>query len=94
MELRQEPACLCPTMDAKGELTFRLRSPGARHYLDDQGIHAGDILEMQIDDGTWQCVRYEYTWDPNTQILEAFLHFEEDRCLRLPTNACFRWPAA
>jgi hypothetical protein len=92
LELRQDPECLCPTVDAAEQLTFQWRSPGLRYYLDGEGIHAGDMLEMQLDDGAWKRARYEYTWNPVTQTLEAFLHFSEERCIPLPIQARFRWP--
>jgi len=92
LELRPEPECLYPSVDLNGNFTFRFGSPGDRYYLDGQGIHAGDLLEMQLDDGAWQHVRYEYTWNPNGQTLEVILHFQEDRGIRLPVNGRFRWP--
>lgn len=50
-------------------LVFRDGDEGVRHYLDERGVHADDILELRLfDEGTtetakekWVSGRYEWT---------------------------------
>ena len=93
LEVRVEPPCLCPTTTPEGEFTFSYRSPGTRHYLEGEPVHAGNILEMQCDDGAWVCVRYEYTYQAKSQTLSAFVHLDNERCMKVSESARFRWQA-
>ena len=36
---------------------------GFRYYLANAPLHAGDLLEMEWDDGGWQRVRFEWSYD-------------------------------
>lgn len=87
--LRPEPECEYPCVDAGGNFTFRSGSPGERYYLDGQGVHAGDLLEMRLDDGAWTHVRYE--WNPHWQEPPVLI-VNEETDLRLNDAMRFRWP--
>jgi hypothetical protein len=47
--------------EREGKLEIREEAGGLRHYLGDEPIHAGDILELLLPDGIWLEGRYE--WD-------------------------------
>jgi len=89
LECRAESACEYPSLDAEGNLIFRFGSPGKRYYLADQGVHAGDLLEMLLDDGAWQRVRFE--WNPHEEE-HPVLITDEDNAFRLDDMMRFRWP--
>ena len=86
---RAEPECQYPRMDAEGNLTLRFGSPGERYTLNGQGVHAGDLLEMRLDDGAWTHVRYE--WNPHWQEPPVLI-VEEETDLWLNDAMRFRWP--
>jgi hypothetical protein len=44
-----------------GVLEVRREQGGLRNYVDGEEVHAGDVLEMLIADGTWITGRYEWT---------------------------------
>lgn len=74
--------------------TFCLnRSPGTRHYLEGDPVHAGDILEMQGDDGAWISVRYEYTYQAQSRTFRAFVYLGNEQCLKVSETSRFRWQA-
>jgi hypothetical protein len=75
---------------------------GRRHFLDGQPVHAGDRLEVQLPDGSWLPVRYEWSWDPKRP---ATAHFglsvpAQAReiepgpvvSFEIPPRAILRWP--
>jgi hypothetical protein len=50
-------------MDGDGEhLELRREVGGLRHYLSGEPIHAGELLELQLDDGKWALGRYEWNY--------------------------------
>src|SRR5262249_45823619 len=89
LELRREPESLLRTIDAEGQFTFTRRSPGDRYFLNGNPIHAGDLLEMRLDDGAWQRVRFE--WNPKFHE-KPILCFDDERTMTLAEDKCFRWP--
>jgi hypothetical protein len=46
---------------------------------------------MQADDGAWVCVRYEYTYLPQSQTFRAFVHLDNEQCMKVANTARFRW---
>jgi hypothetical protein len=51
---------------------------GPRYYLADEPLHAGDMLELLTDDGSWVTGRYEYYWDRKNGNLDAYLCIGEE----------------
>jgi hypothetical protein len=49
------------TMTGKLELKDEGRD-GLRHYLNGEPVHAGELLEAQLDDGAWILGRYEWSF--------------------------------
>jgi len=45
-------------MEAMASLTFRETRGGPRHFLDGEPVRAGDIIEIQMPDGSWCRGRY------------------------------------
>ncbi len=45
-----------------GPLEMRPVEGGRRHHLDDQPVHAGETLELQLSDGAWLRGSYEWTF--------------------------------
>lgn len=74
------------------KLDLRLERDGPRHYLDDEAVHCGDQLEIQLPPqvGSWLPVRYEASKDEDG--LRVTLHAMGARIL--PDDATFRWPEA
>jgi hypothetical protein len=89
LELRPEPECEYPYTDETGELRFRYGSPGLRYYLCGEPVHAGDVLEMRLDDGAWTCIRFE--WNPAAKQALPVLCFDDQSAMNLPEEARFRW---
>ena len=80
-------------MDENGErLDLRLEAGGLRYYLDGKPIHAGDLLELLLDDGSWALGRYEWNYrkeDPPW----FYVHTESGDCIDLnPKSSQLRWP--
>jgi len=77
---------------------------GQRHYLDGRPVHAGDTLELLLDDGCWLRVRYEWSWQPDvapTAHIALGLPASARKQLSidppttsfaLPPRAILRWP--
>jgi len=70
-QLRRTRAALSRLEDgqARGtdaELLLGADSGGARHFLDGEAVHAGDILLLLTVDG-WLGVRYEWSFDPESE---------------------------
>jgi hypothetical protein len=86
--LLPESECEYPTLGADGKLTFRFGSPGERYYLGEQGVHAGNLLEMRLDDGAWTHVRFE--WNPHWQEPPVLIA-DEETAFRLEDGMRFRW---
>jgi hypothetical protein len=70
---------------------------GPRYYLADEPLHAGDMLELLTDDGSWVTGRYEYYWDRKNGNLDAYvcvgeetLPIQETATLRFIQNHRFR----
>ena len=40
---------------------------GPRHFLNGHLVDAGSSLELLLEDGTWLPIRYEWSWQPDTQ---------------------------
>ena len=89
LELRRELEELLPTLDADGEMTFTRRSPGSHYFLQGEPIHAGDVLELLLDDGEWQPVRFEWSTEPDRKPIVVI---NQETALALPDQARFRWP--
>jgi hypothetical protein len=51
---------------------------GPRYYFADEPLHAGDIVELLTDDGSWVTSRYEYYWDRQEGNLDAYLCVGEE----------------
>jgi len=51
------------TETAAGELLeLRTEAGGLRYYLQGNPIHAGELLELLLDDGSWALGRYEWNY--------------------------------
>ena len=74
---------------ALDQLELRREPGGFRHYLDGQPIHAGDLLEMQTDDGSWVLIRYEWNQKQNKS---ASLVLNDDFTIELTASTHLRWP--
>ena len=88
LELRQGAEALLPTFDAEGEMTFAWRSPGSRYFLQGEPVHAGDVLELLLDDGQWQPVRFEWSAAPERR---PIMVINQHDAFALPDQAIFRW---
>lgn len=81
-----------------GKLELKLELGGPRNYLDGRPLHAGEILEVRLSDGSWTEARYEYHWDRKATILDAYFLIpragspDTDTCLPAHSTWC-RWPA-
>lgn len=78
---------------AKPELRWELGGP--RNYLDGEPMHAGEILEVELSDGSWTTARYEYVWNPRSDELNAYFIIsdadsDEEIVLPLESTPC-RW---
>ena len=60
-----------------------------RHYLGNQPVHCGDILELRKN-GQWLSVRYE--WSGNPDELSVFI--SDDGGVPLDEASRLRWPSA
>jgi hypothetical protein len=82
-----------------GQLFLDRDGGGLRHLLDGKAVHAGDLLELKLDDGTWLKGRYEWTFEGDT--LPRF-HLglageppgqpTDEGAIPIPTWAILRWP--
>ena len=77
--------------DRDGErFDLRREIGGVRHYLGEEPVHAGDILEYRLDDEEWRLGRYEWTFREED---EPFLSVSEDSALSLRRDDIrLRWP--
>ncbi len=62
-----------------------------RYYLEDKPLHAGDIVDVQLESGKWTSGRYEYSWNRRSQEFHVSLstarqYFDNIDTLNL------RWP--
>lgn len=71
-------------------LTLNWQSDGPRYYVDGEPVHAGDLLEVQLDDGSWVVVRFEYHWDKKQNTIDPFLIIADGQLL--PADSLCRWP--
>lgn len=72
-------------------LELRREAGGLRHYLDDEPLHAGELLELWLDDGSWALGRYEWTYREADPPL-FFVDTETDSVITLRPGARLRWP--
>lgn len=79
----------------KPELRWELGGP--RNYLDGKPMHAGEILEVELSDGSWTTARYEYSWNKREGEFQAYFLIskagsdDEEVVLRAESIPC-RWP--
>ncbi len=59
-----------------------------RHFVGGKPVHCGDLLELQLDDGSWTIGRYE--WNPAAGGKPA-LHFGSTSVF-LTDESFVRWP--
>lgn len=72
-------------------LTLKRQAGGWRHFIGDDEIRCGDIIEvLQSDD--WITGRYEANLHHTLPEPKAFLEIDERNLLSLETGAPVRWP--
>jgi len=88
--------------EGQGQLELRQEAGGPRHYLTDEPIHAGDLLEILLPDGVWLGGRYEWDFRNGGRPLFYFAlggewehtqgHEPLQVATRIPETATLRWP--
>lgn len=80
-----------------GRLELKWELGGPRNYLAGKPLHAGEVLDVELDDGSWVPARYEYHWDRRASRFEStfwiipnWLHPDEE--VALSTERLCRWP--
>lgn len=75
-----------------GVLEVRREQGGLRNYVDGEEVHAGDVLEMLVADGTWIAGRYEWTYREDER--PAFYVGERgsDKGILISAADVLRWP--
>lgn len=76
-------------MPARESFEVRLEAGGLRHYLAGEPVHAGELIEVQRDDGSWEVVRYEWTC---RQQENPSLYLDDSRAIWAKPEMRFRWP--
>lgn len=71
------------------ELIYRHGNDGHRDYLDGRGVHAGELLEIKLDDG-WRVGRYEI--EHHRGYREPVLYLSQFIVLPLDLKCELRWP--
>lgn len=73
-----------------GQLKIAEESGGVRHYLDDQPIHAGDVLEyFDMARDTWIPARFELAAGQRGR--NAYLCLPGGQCLAVTETVRLRW---
>jgi hypothetical protein len=80
-------------MDESGELLeLRTEAGGLRYYLAGKPIHAGELLELLLDDGRWMLGRYEWNYRKEDSPW-FYLDTESGKAVDLNTErSLLRWP--
>lgn len=80
-------------MDENGErVELRVEAGRLRYYLAGKPIHAGDLLELRLDDGRWMLGRYEWNYRKEDW---PWLYFENEAGTAVNVNPdifLLRWP--
>ncbi|MBA3314913.1 MAG: hypothetical protein H0T47_16700 [Planctomycetaceae bacterium] len=87
LELRQETIPRGPIIEALEREVGRTIPHTYRHYLEDQAVHCGGILELYRD-GRWLTGRFEWTGKPDELPTFDF----EDGVVFLDAASLLRWP--
>ena len=74
----------------KARLTFE-ECGSPRYYLEDEPLHAGDLVDMQLENGKWTSGRYEYSWNRRSQAFHASLSTAQQYFDNIDTLN-LRWP--
>lgn len=76
-----------------GELMeLRTEAGGLRYCLSGKPIHAGELLELLLDDGAWALGRYEWNYRRD-ECPWFYLDNESGKVVDLnPSKAVLRWP--
>ena len=40
-----------------------------RYCIGDEGVHCGDLIDINLKDGSWKTLRMEYDWENKTWFL-------------------------
>lgn len=66
-----------------------------RFVVDDEELHAGDVVELALDGGNWARVRFEWEHVQGGRPTGYFvlsLDGGHEAMLRAPVGATLRWP--
>ncbi len=73
-------------------LELRKEPSGLRYYLAGEPVHAGDLLEILLDDGSWALGRYEWNYQ-NGQWPWFYVDTDSGSMIDLnPERSRLRWP--
>ena len=82
-----------------GNLVLEHEPDGLRHTLDGKAVHAGEVLELALEDGKWIEGRYEWNFQGDS-LPRLYLGLAgeppgprtDEGALLLPNWATLRWP--
>lgn len=76
-----------------GRLVLGTDAGGLRHFVDGQPVHAGYVLEVELEDGTWVQMRYEWNFTRDAPpVFYLALAGPAVAKVTLPESARLRWP--
>ena len=80
-------------MDDIGDhLELRVEAGGLRYYLAGKPIHAGGLLELLLDNGSWALGRFEWTYRKDDRPRFYVDTKSGDAFDLRPQSARLRWP--
>lgn len=79
-----------------GRLELKWETEGPRNYLAGKPLHAGEVLVVELDDGSWTPARYEYHWSRRAIRFESTFwipnRLSPNEEIALSTERRCRWP--
>lgn len=80
-----------PIHENVSHLELRHETSGLRHYLDDQPVRAGTLIEIFTEARGWSLARYEWSFQADRPPIACV---NEDHAITIRDETPARWPVA